>query len=152
MVIGNYVCIHIDNSKWLVRAEYVIGLTKCWRLGLLLAFSLSQGVFSHVLVRESKDQYFSEAKEVAMVQGKDAAGYSLSWRGFPRRGRDTLRFGLGVVPSSLSLSVCGENKTLAAVTVGRTRRHCEAPSPTAFSYRDVSETLLVRADVALEPY
>lgn len=40
--------------------------------------SLSQGVFSRMLLRESKDQYFSETKEVAMVQGEDAAGYSLS--------------------------------------------------------------------------
>lgn len=71
-----YVCIHIKNYKWLVRAEYVLGFTKCWRLVLLLLFSFSQGIFSHMLLRDNNDLYLNETKEVASVQGKGEAGYS----------------------------------------------------------------------------
>lgn len=70
-----YVCIHIDNYKLLVRAEYVLGLTKCWRLVLLFLFSFSQEIFSHMLLRDNNDRYLSETKEVASVQGKGATGY-----------------------------------------------------------------------------
>lgn len=79
ITIKNYVWIHIDNFKWLVRAEHVLGLTKWWRLGLLLPFSLSQGIFSNMSLRDNNDQHLSETKEVARVQGKGVAGHSLSW-------------------------------------------------------------------------
>lgn len=54
----------------------MLGLTKCCRLVLLLPFSFSQGIFSHMLLRDNNDLHLNETKEVSSVQGKGEAGYS----------------------------------------------------------------------------
>lgn len=45
----------------------------CWRLGLLLLSSFSQGMFSHLLLRDSNNRYLRETRKVAIEKGEECS-------------------------------------------------------------------------------